>query len=84
MYVVRSIVVLILILAMVFAYSPGMREEVSQSWESARPGVLQWMDSLYTTIRDFVAGTNSHDGIQDHAPGVDFNIIITRQNAVSF
>lgn len=77
MYVVRSIVILILILGMVFAYSPGMREEMSQSWESARPGVLQLMDSLYIALRDLVAGADPHDGIQDSAPGVDFNIITT-------
>jgi hypothetical protein len=84
MFVVRSIVLLILILGMVFAYSPGMREEMSQSWESARPGVLELMDSVYMVLRDFVDGANPHDGIQDHAPGVDFNIITTMERSSLF
>ena len=84
MYVVRSIVLLILILGMMFVYSPGMREEMSQSWESARPGVLELMDSVYTVLRDFVEGADPHDGIQDHAPGVDFDIITTRERSNLF
>ena len=84
MYVVRSIVILILILGMVFAYNPSMRQEMSQSWESVRPGVLQLMDSLYIALRGFVEGADSHDGIQDHKPGADFNIITTRERSILF
>lgn len=84
MYVVRLIIVLFLILAMVFAYSPRLREEMSHSWENARPGILQLMDGFYAAIRNFVAGPELHDGIDDHAPGVDFDMIITMERDALF
>jgi len=77
MQVARLIIVSILILAILSMYSPPAREEVSRFWEQVRRGVLAFMDDLYTTIRDFVAGPDSNDGIQDTAPGVDFEIILT-------
>lgn len=83
MFVGRLVVILFLILAILFTYSPFVREGISQSWEAARPDVILVMDALYATIRNFVAGTDSHDGIHDDAPGVDFNMIITR-NTSSF
>jgi hypothetical protein len=55
---------------------------VDQAWESARPQVILLMDSVYTAIRNFVAGTGTHDSIDDHAPGVDFEIIITKKSGV--
>jgi hypothetical protein len=82
MHIARSIIVLFLILAIVFTYGPLMRGDVRQAWEAARPGVILLMDSLYTTIRNFVAGADSHDGINDDAPGVDFDIIITEERGV--
>lgn len=77
MQVARLILVSILILAILSTYSPPAREEVSRFWEHVRPEVLAFMDDLYATIRDFVAGPDSNDGFQDNAPGVDFEIIVT-------
>jgi hypothetical protein len=77
MHVARSIVVLFLIMAMVFVYNPQVREEISQTWDAVQPGVLQFMDGLYAAIRNFVAGTDLHEGIEDNAPGVEFDLIIT-------
>jgi hypothetical protein len=53
--------------------------EVSQTWEQVRPDVLQFMDGLYITIRNFVAGGDMHDGIEEHPPGVDYDRIITME-----
>ena len=64
--------------------SPLMRGEVSLAWEYARPGVLQVMDGIYAAIRDFVAGTGTHDGIDDDAPGAEFEIMITKEGGVLF
>ena len=40
MYVARLIMVSILILGIVFTYSPLVREEASQFWEHVRPAVI--------------------------------------------
>ena len=77
MYVARLILASILILGIVFMYSPLAREETRQFWEHIRPGVIVLMDDLYATLRNFVAGNDSNDGIEDNAPGVDFDRIIT-------
>ena len=78
MHISRLLIVLFLLLAIVLTYSPQVREEVNQAWEGVRPGVILLMDGLYATIRNFVAGTDSHDRIDDDAPGVDFDTIITK------
>lgn len=74
MHVVRAFVILFLILAIMVACSPQTRD----AWYEARPLVIQVMDSLYATIRNFVAGGDPHEGIDSDPPGVDFEIIITR------
>jgi hypothetical protein len=77
MHVARLIFIFILILAILSTYSPSVSEEVSQVWEHARPGVIMLMDDVYATVRNFVAGSDANDGIEDDAPGVDFDRIIT-------
>jgi hypothetical protein len=77
MYVARLIIVLFLTLAIVVSYSPQVRREVSHAWEDVRPAVIEIMDGLYANIRDFVAGIDSKDRIDDNAPGVDFELITT-------
>ena len=84
MYLARLTIVFFLILGIVLTTSPLVRGEVDQTWEEARPGVLHLMDGVYAAIRNFIAGTGTHDGIDDDAPGVDFNIIITKESGVSF
>lgn len=84
MYVARFIiVVLFLILAIVVSYSPEVRRNVSQSWEDVRPAVVEVMDGVYATIRNIVAGTDSKNGIDDDAPGVDFELITTMDSGSS-
>jgi hypothetical protein len=77
MHVARWIFVPILIFMIVFISSPLAREEVGRAWEQARPDVLQFMDGLYVVIRNFVAGGDMHDGIEDRPPGVNYDFIIT-------
>ena len=84
MHIGRLIIVLFLILMVVLTTSPLVRGEVDQAWEDARPGIIQLMDGVYAAIRNFVAGAGSHDGINDDAPGVDFDIIITKDGRVLF
>ena len=83
MHVARLIIVSFLILAILFTYSPPAKAEVSQYWEHVRPGVILLMDDLYATVRNFVAGPDSNDGIEDNAPGVDFDRIITMDGGSS-
>jgi len=84
MHVARLIIVLFLILAIVVSYSPQMRREASQVWEDVRPAVIEVMDGVYATIRNLVAGSDSNDGIDDNAPGVDFELITTMDWSGSF
>jgi hypothetical protein len=79
MQIARIITTLFLILAIVLMYSPPVRGEVNHAWQNARPGVIALMDGLYASIRNLVAGTGSQDGINDDAPGVDFDTIITKR-----
>ena len=83
MHVARLILLSILILSVLFTYSPALREQVSQSWEHVRPGVIVLMDDLYLTVRNFVSGSDVHEGIEDNAPGVDFDRIITMDQGSS-
>lgn len=84
MFPARSFVLLFLVLAIVFTSSPSVQGEIGQAWESARPGVIQLMDGIYALIRNFVAGPDPLDGIDDKAPGVNFDIIITRVRGFLF
>lgn len=73
----RLLVVLFLIVVIVVSYSVGGQTEMGRVWEAVRPDVIQVMDGLYATIRNFIAGTESNGGVDDHAPGVNFDEIIT-------
>ena len=80
MYIARTFVLMFLILAIVLGFSPAVQGELSQAWESARPGVLNLMDGMYALVRGFVAGADSH--IDDDAPGVDFDMITTEEGRI--
>jgi hypothetical protein len=73
----RLMIVLFLILVIVFTYSAKGQGEMGRAWEMVRPGVIQLMDGIYATIRNFVAGNESNGGIHDDTPGVNFDEIIT-------
>lgn len=77
MHVFRWIAISLLILAILAFYSPQSRREAGEGWRELRPGVLEFMDDIYATIRGFVAGDNARNGVQDNFPDVDFDRIIT-------
>lgn len=83
MYVARLIIVLFLLVMIIVAYSPQVREGLSQAWVEVRPVVVEIMDSLYATIRKYVAGSEPHDAIDDAPPGINYDFIITGKGAVS-
>jgi hypothetical protein len=85
MYTARWIIVSILLILLIgVTYSPFANDEFSQVWRDVRPTVLGSMDSIYATARNFVAGSEPADGVDDDAPGVDFDIISTMDGGGSF
>ena len=83
MYVARWFFVSFLILLIVVTFSSQGREVANQAWEEVRPVVVDAMDSFYASLRNLVAGENPHESIDDHAPGVNFDLIITLRHGVS-
>ena len=77
MHAARIIIVSFLLLALVATLSSGAWEITSLTWEDMRPTVVEVMDGLYATLRSFVAGEDSHQSVDDNAPGVNFDLIIT-------
>ena len=77
MYLARWIILSLVIVSILIASSPQMLTITGQAWDDARPGVVQVMDGVYAIIRSFVAGSDSHEGIDDDPPSVDYDIIIT-------
>jgi hypothetical protein len=77
MFAVRLTIVSILILVILVSFSPFASEELSRAWQDVRPAVLGFMDSVYAIIRSFIAGSEADNSIDDNAPGVDFDMMIT-------
>lgn len=88
MYAARLVVVLLLILAVVVAYNPEARQDVAETWENIRPGVVAFMDSFYAALRDLITGDGSNDRIDETpapaGPGVNFQRIVTVNSGFSF
>ena len=81
MYAARLVTVLLLILVIVVAYNPQARDEVVETWENIRPGVVEFMDSFYAAIRNLITGNDANDPGDETpmpgAPGVNFERIVT-------
>ncbi|HLO30561.1 MAG TPA: hypothetical protein VK249_15565 [Anaerolineales bacterium] len=80
MYAARVIVVLLLILTVLVAFNPQARERVRETWDNIRPVVLEFMDNLYTAIRNLIAGNDSDNKFETPtptSPGVNFQRIVT-------
>ena len=82
MYAARLITVVLLITAILIAYSPQFREQVSETWETIKPTVVELMDGSYAVIRNLIIGSGSHDRMEEtpHNPGVNFDRIVTMSN----
>ena len=75
----RSIFIVFLILAILVSITPQAQANITAGWESVRPAIVQIMDNLYATVREFVAGGNSDHQIHESplTPSTDFDVIIT-------
>lgn len=80
----RSIFIVFLILAVLVSITPQAQANITATWESARPAVVQVMDDLYTAVRGFVAGNGLHHEINENpiTPDADFDIIITMRSGL--
>ena len=79
MYAARLITVILLIMAILIAYTPQFREFVIDTWEAFRPSVVQFMDSFYAAFRGLIVGDGSNDQM-DHPPAdpeIHFDRIVT-------
>ena len=84
MVTARVVMIVLLILVVVVAYDPQTRADAGQTWQTMRPVVVELMDSTYAAIRSIVAGNGLNDPIEDNAPGVNFDLIITMKQGNSF
>lgn len=80
----RSIFIIFVILAILVSITPQAQANIAAAWESVRPAVVQMMDNLYTAVRGFVAGSDSHHHINEHPviPDANFDVIITMRSAL--
>ena len=82
MYAARLIAVILLILAILIAYSPQAREQAAESWEAIRPVLAEFMDGFYAAIRNIIVGDGSSNRMEEppRNPGVNFDRIVTMNN----
>jgi hypothetical protein len=87
MYAFRLIAVLLLIVVILVAYNPELRASVVETWENIKPAVIEFIDTLYTAIRDLISGNDSNDPLDGTPtpdnPGVNFDRIVTENNGLS-
>jgi hypothetical protein len=76
MFAARLLTVLLLILAIVVAYSPQVHEQAVKTWEEISPAVVVITDSLFVTIQDLINGDDSRMDDKP-VPGGDFERIVT-------
>lgn len=79
MYAARLITIILLITAILMAYSPQIREQAINVWGTIRPAVVQLLDIFYAAIRSMLVGDGSNDQIEHPPadPGVNFDRIVT-------
>lgn len=87
MYPARLVMTLLIILAVVTAYSPQAREQAVKTWEKIEPALAGITGSLYIAIRNIVSGNPSGDGADETPapdPRVRFQRIVTLNTSVEF
>jgi hypothetical protein len=79
MVAARSITIILLIMAILMAYSPQICEQAIHVWETIRPAAVQLLDVFYSVIRSMLVGDGSNDQIEHPPadPGVNFDRIVT-------
>ena len=75
----RSFFLILLVLAILISLNPQVQANISGTWESIRPAVVDAMDHVYAGIRKFVVGADSDHQIHENpiTPGANFEVIIT-------
>ena len=76
----RSIVIILLIIAVLISINPQMQTKISAGWESIRPAVVESMDNMYAAVRTLVAGSDADHKLYENPVPLDanFDVIITR------
>jgi hypothetical protein len=84
MFAARLITVILLIMAILIAYTPQFRELVIDTWEAFRPFVVHFMDSFYAAFRGLIVGDGSNDQMEHPPadPGVNFDRIVTMSDTL--
>ena len=85
MFAARLITVILLVMAILIAYSPQFREQVTETWETIKPAVVALMDGSYAAIRNLIVGDGADDRMEEtpHEPGVNFDRIVTMRNILA-
>jgi hypothetical protein len=77
MYAARLVVVLILVLTALVAYSP----QAERAWQEIKPTVVVVIDQFYVAFRSFISLQDSNDRIDETpapVPGGDIERIVTQ------
>lgn len=77
MHITRITIILCLILAIALQDNSFVRKQASPFWEDIRSDVVEVMDGLYAALRNFVAGSDSHEGIEGDSSEEDYERVIT-------
>ncbi len=86
MHVARLVIVLLLILAVIVAYTPQSQHQLMGTWEKIKPVVVNVMDNLYLAARDLVNGIGLKDRIHQvpaPSPSSNFERIVTLRSNFS-
>lgn len=86
MHVARLMIAVILVLAVVVAYSPQMRDQAIKTWDHLKPAVVGITDSLYVVIQNFISITPASDETNETpspGPGGDFDRVVTMSISVT-
>ncbi len=80
MHAARLALVVLLLLAIVVAYSPQARGQAVKAWEKVKPAVVGITDNLYVAIRNLIVSNPPRDKLNDRPtprPGMNFLRIVT-------
>ncbi len=80
MHAARLAIVILLVLAVIVAYTPQARQQVMGTWEKFRPAMVSAMDSLYLSVLNLVSDQGSRNRLHEVPspnPGDRFERIVT-------
>ena len=59
-YPSRFILILLIILLLLFTFSPQTRQALIDAWQTVRPILVAFLDDVYTALRDLLTGNTSN------------------------